>query len=77
MASSARGKQAASLALELTRFVSRKTERDKKASCPRLSFNSKMDEQALVNTLRRAEDAAQLHDAIPASSMAAKKHKKH
>ena len=25
-----------------------------------------MDEQALVNTLRRAEDAAQLHDATPA-----------
>ena len=36
-----------------------------------------MDEQALVNTLRRAEDVAQLHDATPASSMAAKKHKKH
>ena len=35
-----------------------------------------MDEQALVNTLRPAEDAAQLHDATPASSMAAKKHKK-
>ena len=36
-----------------------------------------MDERTLVNILRRAEDAAQLHDATPASSMAAKKYKKH
>lgn len=35
-----------------------------------------MDEQALVNTLRRAEDAAQLHDATPAL-WRPNKHKKH